>query len=367
MLISEIIKKTTPELKQIEEESRAELMALRFQSSMGNVEKSDRIKVLRKDIARILTVLNSRKSKGENTNVKVKVDFNKTYEAVEKESQKFAKKRRAEVEKMMAEQNGGANNTDLPNFDEITVNKDLTVDEVVDVKTTTTTKKPAAAKTTAAKKTATTKTTAAKPAAAKKTATTKTTAAKPAAAKKTATNKTTAAKPAAAKKEVEAKPAAAKTTAAKKATTTKTTAAKPAAAKKEVEAKPAAAKTTAAKKATTTKTTAAKPAAAKKEVVKKPVAAKTATTGKTIGGVVAKPKTPKAIKEETAIDRLNSLKKTIKPVGKTPSNIEDINIEGKEKPKDATTYTYGTNWEENRDKIEKATIKKTSKINKEGK
>ena len=42
---------------------RKEIMNLRFQKSMGQLEKPSRIKIVRKEIARILTQINLRKEK----------------------------------------------------------------------------------------------------------------------------------------------------------------------------------------------------------------------------------------------------------------------------------------------------------------
>lgn len=82
-------KKTIEELKKMEEESRAELFALRFQSSMGNLKKPHRIGELKKQIARILTILFFRKNSGENTAINVKINLNKTYDKIKKESKIF--------------------------------------------------------------------------------------------------------------------------------------------------------------------------------------------------------------------------------------------------------------------------------------
>lgn len=48
--MNDLLKKSVEELKKIEEESRAELFALRFQLSMGNLEKPHRIKELKKKL-----------------------------------------------------------------------------------------------------------------------------------------------------------------------------------------------------------------------------------------------------------------------------------------------------------------------------
>ena len=61
----ELRQKTTADLLKMQEESRAELFALRFQIALGNVAKPHRIRLLRKRIARILTIIAERQKAGE--------------------------------------------------------------------------------------------------------------------------------------------------------------------------------------------------------------------------------------------------------------------------------------------------------------
>lgn len=57
---SEFRTKTTDELKQEETNLRKELFNLRFQQATGEIENPKRINHVRKDIARVLTVLNEK-------------------------------------------------------------------------------------------------------------------------------------------------------------------------------------------------------------------------------------------------------------------------------------------------------------------
>jgi colicin import membrane protein len=102
--MNDLTKKSVEELKKLEEESRAELFALRFQSAMGNLEKPHRIGELKKQIARILTILSVSKNYRENTAINVKVNLNETYFKIKKESQVLAKQRKVKIEQMMSEQ-----------------------------------------------------------------------------------------------------------------------------------------------------------------------------------------------------------------------------------------------------------------------
>lgn len=57
---SEFRTKTVDELKQEETNLRKELFNLRFQQATGEIENPKRITLVRKDIARVLTVLNEK-------------------------------------------------------------------------------------------------------------------------------------------------------------------------------------------------------------------------------------------------------------------------------------------------------------------
>nr|WP_222563362.1 50S ribosomal protein L29 [Spiroplasma clarkii] len=73
--------KNVEELLKLNEEYRAELFALKFQVVVGSVEKTDRIQSLKKDIARIQTLLSEKSRAGEQINKVVKANY---AEAVEK-------------------------------------------------------------------------------------------------------------------------------------------------------------------------------------------------------------------------------------------------------------------------------------------
>ena len=223
MLFKDLSNKTTKDLKKLEEEKRAELFALRFQASIGNLEKPSRIKELRKLIARVLTILSNRKKDGENTNIEVNYNMQETIQKVEKDAKAFAKKKKAKIEELMkAEEDANKqlsnsmdeslidnenNSFDENLLDKIAKESDLKLDAKPATKTTT--KKVVDAK--PATKTTTKKVVDAKPAT--KTTTKKVVDAKP--ATKTTTKKVVDAKPATkttTKKVVDAKPATKTTT-----------------------------------------------------------------------------------------------------------------------------------------------------------
>lgn len=57
---SELREKTVEELRQDETDLRKELFNLRFQQATGEIENPLRIRHVRKDIARVLTVVNEK-------------------------------------------------------------------------------------------------------------------------------------------------------------------------------------------------------------------------------------------------------------------------------------------------------------------
>ena len=63
MKAKDIIELAENELEQRLKESREELFNLRFQHATGQLENTGRLRQVRQDIARILTVQNSQKSK----------------------------------------------------------------------------------------------------------------------------------------------------------------------------------------------------------------------------------------------------------------------------------------------------------------
>lgn len=57
---SELRQLTTPELYQRLDEAKAELFNLRFQRASGQLEDASRLRLVKRDVARILTVLRER-------------------------------------------------------------------------------------------------------------------------------------------------------------------------------------------------------------------------------------------------------------------------------------------------------------------
>ena len=105
MKLNELRNKTTDDLKKLEEVSRAELFALRFKSSIGSLDKPHLIKVARRKIAIILTILSERKSDGENINIQIKKDLLKsdrkeTITKLNKDIKEFTKKQQEEINKI---------------------------------------------------------------------------------------------------------------------------------------------------------------------------------------------------------------------------------------------------------------------------
>jgi large subunit ribosomal protein L29 len=63
MKVNEIKELSPTELLQKEKELREELFNMRFQHHTGQLEKTSRFAQLKRDIARVLTILNERKQK----------------------------------------------------------------------------------------------------------------------------------------------------------------------------------------------------------------------------------------------------------------------------------------------------------------
>ncbi len=66
MKASELRDKTVEELRDKETDLRKELFNLRFQTATGELENPRRIRVVRKDIARVLTVITEKETEGKN-------------------------------------------------------------------------------------------------------------------------------------------------------------------------------------------------------------------------------------------------------------------------------------------------------------
>ena len=60
MLVKELKTKSREELVKLVEDLKAELFMLRFKNSTGQLNESHKIDAVKKDIARILTVLNTK-------------------------------------------------------------------------------------------------------------------------------------------------------------------------------------------------------------------------------------------------------------------------------------------------------------------
>lgn len=61
MKASELREKSVEELEQREQELAEQLFALRLQKTTGQLEKPAKMRTARKDLARVLTVLNEKK------------------------------------------------------------------------------------------------------------------------------------------------------------------------------------------------------------------------------------------------------------------------------------------------------------------
>ncbi|AXF95819.1 50S ribosomal protein L29 [Spiroplasma phoeniceum] len=329
-----LTKKSVEELKKLEEESRAELFALRFQSAMGNLEKPHRIGELKKQIARILTILSAHKNAGENTAINVKVNLNETYAKIEKESQAFAKQRKAKIEQMMAEQQVAEGEMtslmDLPLNDAM----DLTEEAVVSTtgeanvldeqKTPVATKKPAGGKESPKKKVV--------------------------GEEKPTTGKaaTSAVK----------KPSVAKKDVVQETKNDKDATLKTLIKEKAAEKKPAAkSKTTPSDKTTVT----VKSVTSAKADIEVPKGTKKSEPTKTT----------KKTTELNAKEKLAAIKSSVAMGGTAKGRGSGVKIDLELKTKDSNSkeYTYGTNWKENRDKIltaGKTTKKADDKTTKKG-
>ncbi|QHX36174.1 50S ribosomal protein L29 [Spiroplasma sp. TIUS-1] len=280
----ELRAKSTSDLMKLSEEKRAELFALKFQAAVGSLEQTHKLKVLKKDIARIELLISERMKAGEVKKIKpVKTNYSKAVKAADKEGQAVRKKQIEQVQQMQQDQMGMSSTGNVDDFTAA-----MMAGAGMEVPTATEQKVKVAAK--PVEKKAEVKS-----------------AAKPAAKKAEVKS---AAKPVAKKAEVKsaAKPVA------KKAEVK--SAAKPAAKKVEVKsaAKPV------AKKAEVK--SAAKPVAKKAEV--KSAAKKTET--KSAG--VKETKTPLKISEMDI---------------QIEDNFKAINVDLPKKPKDAKTYVFGSN------------------------
>ena len=109
----ELRQKTTADLLKMQEESRAELFALRFQIALGNVAKPHRIRLLRKRIARILTIIAERQKAGEAVIQSVrktdqKARFRATIAQMNKDMSAFKAEQTAKLEAQQQQSRPGA-------------------------------------------------------------------------------------------------------------------------------------------------------------------------------------------------------------------------------------------------------------------
>ena len=70
MKIKEIEKKKEDELRQLLGEKRERLRQLRFSLATGKVKNFREIRLVKKDIAQIMTIINKNKNLGEKDNIK---------------------------------------------------------------------------------------------------------------------------------------------------------------------------------------------------------------------------------------------------------------------------------------------------------
>ncbi|ATZ17011.1 50S ribosomal protein L29 [Williamsoniiplasma luminosum] len=111
--IEQLRSSTTIELIGLSENKRAELFALKFQAAVGSLEQTHKIKLLKREIARIELVLSEKKKAGENTNINIKGDYHQAVENAEKSGKQVRQKQREQIEKLQAEQFGPTNDMDM--------------------------------------------------------------------------------------------------------------------------------------------------------------------------------------------------------------------------------------------------------------
>lgn len=79
MNVKELRLKSTPELHQLISDLKAELFMLRFQNSTGQLDQPHKITLIKKDIARVFTIIHEKNEK-----VNAKVDLKASKARVEK-------------------------------------------------------------------------------------------------------------------------------------------------------------------------------------------------------------------------------------------------------------------------------------------
>lgn len=71
MLAKELKGKSKQELNKLVDDLKAELFMLRFQNSTGQLDQPHKISLVKKDIARVFTVLNAKEEEKTKSNKKV--------------------------------------------------------------------------------------------------------------------------------------------------------------------------------------------------------------------------------------------------------------------------------------------------------
>jgi len=98
--INDLRKLSVEDLVKTGEEKRAELFALKFQAVLGSLEQTHRIKLIKKDIARIELVLGELKHQGQDTNKTIKADYSKAVEAADLDGKKVREQQLKKIEEL---------------------------------------------------------------------------------------------------------------------------------------------------------------------------------------------------------------------------------------------------------------------------
>lgn len=96
--INDLRQMSVEDLIKTGEEKRAELFALKFQAVLGSLEQTHKIKVIKKDIARIELVLGELRHQGQNTNKTIKADYSKAVEQADLDGKKVREEQLKKIE-----------------------------------------------------------------------------------------------------------------------------------------------------------------------------------------------------------------------------------------------------------------------------
>ncbi|QGS52365.1 50S ribosomal protein L29 [Spiroplasma tabanidicola] len=344
-LVLELRAKSVADLIKQSEDHKAELFALRFQAAVGSLEQTHKINALRKNIARIETLLAERKRAGEVTkNIVVKPDYAKAVDNAEQAGKAVRAKQREMLEKMQQEQYGQGSVSD--NAIEAAMaaavegNTEASSDNNVEAKSSA---KPAAKKAGASKPEAPVEVVAEAKAVVKEV--------KAKAKEVKAENNLEKAEEKVSKAKAEAKPVA---EAKAKVAKAKVAEAKAEVEEAQVEVKVAKAKV-ASKKSSSTSVEEPKPVGIGKPAVatKKAKVAEAKTIEVEVGEAKATGKGKAALGEVKT--------KKIKVEAAKGEDIEAIDLKLSKKPKDIKTYTYGSNADEAKKQIDEANKKLAAK------